>query len=43
MTTAIVRVSVLAGVLGGGAAVLQALLGRLGTRRTRGVPFHPNG
>ncbi|KAF0957562.1 MULTISPECIES: hypothetical protein [Rhodococcus] len=27
----------------GGTAVLQAVLGRTGTRRTRGAPFHPNG
>ena len=42
VTTAFVRVSVMAG--GRRAAgVLQALRRRVGTRRTRGAPFHPNG
>lgn len=42
MTTVVVRVSVLAGAFAGTAAV-QRLLGRVGTRRSRGAPFHPNG
>lgn len=42
MTTVFVRVGVLAGAIAGTAA-LQRFLGRLGARRTRGAPFHPNG
>ncbi|MCQ4119701.1 hypothetical protein [Rhodococcus tibetensis] len=42
MTTVFVRVSVLSAAIAGTAA-LQRFLGRVGTRRTRGAPFHPNG
>ena len=42
MTTVIVRVSALAGAIAS-AAALQRFRGRVGTRRTRGAPFHTNG